>query len=660
MVPILVFHFFLILVTNVLLTRVKNVPSKYHESKYISFACILMLEFVLVGIPVLVSVRDLPNAMHMVMTICVPIHDISILGIVFLPKIYRNYKLVKQSPQEVNIVDKSDSEFLTTLKHFKFRKITLKKQAMSRWDEAISIIDQFLDEGAPLNKSMSPKQKEQLESIKILLMKQGDAIHDKLLHLPVNLIKKGAGVVKKGLKPVGTLSSAAISNGVVKPVNQMTDTVRFILKEYGGINTAMPTPNLGEGIKLLDAPLVSQQFEEENLDYVLPEFLSLTKEEKMLVFRLLSWSSLKRWEFNVFELLEITGGKNPLLYVGWAILGSPHAQYAMAHECGVSVRMDELRGYNFADEKLRISSEQLCDYLRAIEQDYVAENPYHNQIHAADVLQTMHTLLQMVGYTFKTSKIDQFCILLAAAVHDVNHPGENNAFQSNARTDLALMYNDQSILENRHAAHAFQVMLRDEPAVGFQSPSRRLSYINHGRSTSLNVLYHNSPAQIKMIRGKIIDAVLHTDMSKHFATVNSIKALLMTHGEECEGSLSDSETSWKLLCYMLHVADISNPAKPDPLFKIWTDRCLDEFFAQGDKERKLGLPISPNCDRRTTMKADSQIGFIRYVILPSYEVLASILYPVEDRIVPIIQANARFWEAQQKEVRAEGESTSEQ
>jgi hypothetical protein len=35
---------------------------------------------------------------------------------------------------------------------------------------------------------------------------------------------------------------------------------------------------------------------------------------------------------------------------------------------------------------------------------------------------------------------------------------------------------------------------------------------------------------------------------------------------------------------------------------------MEEFFKQGEKEKELGLPCSPLCDRENTLIAESQIG----------------------------------------------------
>lgn len=64
----------------------------------------------------------------------------------------------------------------------------------------------------------------------------------------------------------------------------------------------------------------------------------------------------------------------------------------------------------------------------------------------------------------------------------------------------------------------------------------------------------------------------------------------------------------KALSLVLHCCDISHPAKRWDLHHRWTMLLLEEFFRQGDKERELGLPFSPLCDRKNTLVAESQIG----------------------------------------------------
>lgn len=150
-----------------------------------------------------------------------------------------------------------------------------------------------------------------------------------------------------------------------------------------------------------------------------------------------------------------------------------------------------------------------------------------------------------------------------------------------------------------------------------------------------NILCNISAGEFKNIRNLTIEAVLHTDMTKHFEMVNAAKGLLMQPKSE--------DKSWKVLMYCLHLSDISSQAKADPLFHQWTNRCMDEFFAQGDEEAKLGLPISPNCDRNTTSTPESQVGFIRFVVEPAFEVLGTFIPFVEDMVMTIISANLDHW-----------------
>jgi 3'5'-cyclic nucleotide phosphodiesterase len=50
--------------------------------------------------------------------------------------------------------------------------------------------------------------------------------------------------------------------------------------------------------------------------------------------------------------------------------------------------------------------------------------------------------------------------LLAAFCHDIDHTGMNNAFEINAKSDLALLHSDDSVLEKHHAHMTFKLLLQ--------------------------------------------------------------------------------------------------------------------------------------------------------------------------------------------------------
>ena len=58
---------------------------------------------------------------------------------------------------------------------------------------------------------------------------------------------------------------------------------------------------------------------------------------------------------------------------------------------------------------------------------------------------------------------------------------------------------------------------------------------------------------------------------------------------------------------MVHCADLSNPTKPLQLYRQWTDRIMEEFFSQGDRERERGMEISPMCDKHNASVEKSQV-----------------------------------------------------
>lgn len=283
------------------------------------------------------------------------------------------------------------------------------------------------------------------------------------------------------------------------------------------------------------------------------------------------------WSFDVFTVNEVANGQ-ALRYISHDLLN----RYGLIH-------------------KFKIPSNILENFLVQIENGYGRhKNPYHNNIHAADVTQTVHYMLCQAGLANWLNDLEVFATLIAAIIHDFEHTGTTNNFHVMSGSDTALLYNDRAVLENYHTSTAFKLLKEEE----------------------YNILVNLSKEEYREFRALVIEMVLGTDMSSHFQQIKSMKSLL-THSEF-------NIDKAKALSLVLHCSDISHPSKEWDLHFRWTQLLMEEFFQQGDKEKSLGLPYSPLCDRNTTLVAESQIGFIDFIVAPSMEVCGDMLEKIQN------------------------------
>ncbi|XP_055632781.1 dual specificity calcium/calmodulin-dependent 3',5'-cyclic nucleotide phosphodiesterase 1-like isoform X2 [Toxorhynchites rutilus septentrionalis] len=291
---------------------------------------------------------------------------------------------------------------------------------------------------------------------------------------------------------------------------------------------------------------------------------------------------LDDWSFDVFALAE-AGSCQPVKYIGYDLLN----RYGSIH-------------------KFKIPPATLETFLSRIEEGYCRfRNPYHNNLHAADVAQTVHHILCQTGMMHWLTDLEIFATLLAALIHDYEHTGTTNNFHVMSGSETAMLYNDRAVLENHHISAAFRVLKEDD----------------------CNVLQNLSKEEFRELRSLIIDMVLATDMSFHFQQLKNMRNLLTLAEPQVDKS--------KALSLVLHCCDISHPAKRWDIHHKWTMLLLEEFFRQGDLEQELGLPFSPLCDRNNTLVAESQIGFIEFIVEPSMAVCADMLEIVLAPIAPI-------------------------
>jgi len=270
----------------------------------------------------------------------------------------------------------------------------------------------------------------------------------------------------------------------------------------------------------------------------------------------------------------------------------------------------------------------LC-FLMTLEDHYLKEVQYHNHLHAADVTQSCHVLLNSAALREVFTPLEVLAAILASSMHDVDHPGTTNQYLVATSSELALMYNDESVLENHHLAVAFKLL---------QLPD-------------CDILAGLSAKQRTSFRKMVIDMVLATDMSKHMSLLADLKTMVETKKVAGSGVLLLDNYSDRIqvLQNLIHCCDLSNPTKPLPLYTEWVDRLMEESFNQGDKERQQGLEISPLCDRNTVNVAKCQVGFISYIVHPLWETMAELVFPDAHEIMSNLEENRVYYDRLQKE-----------
>ncbi|XP_016324262.1 cAMP-specific 3',5'-cyclic phosphodiesterase 4C-like [Sinocyclocheilus anshuiensis] len=330
----------------------------------------------------------------------------------------------------------------------------------------------------------------------------------------------------------------------------------------------------------------------------LPRFGVKTEQEDALAREL---NDLNKWGLNIFHVAEYSNNR-PLSCMMFAIFQE----------------RDLLKTF-------RIPVDTFITYVMTLEDHYHANVAYHNSLHAADVTQSTHVLLSTPALDAVFTDLEILAALFAAAIHDVDHPGVSNQFLINTNSELALMYNDESVLENHHLAVGFK-LLHEENCDIFQNLTKR---------------------QRQSLRKLVIDMVLATDMSKHMSLLADLKTMVETKKVTSSGvlMLDHYNDRIQVLRNMVHCADLSNPTKPLAVYRQWTERIMEEFFRQGDKERERGMEISPMCDKHTASVEKSQVGFIDYIVHPLWETWGDLVHPDAQEILDTLEDNRDWYQS---------------
>jgi len=269
----------------------------------------------------------------------------------------------------------------------------------------------------------------------------------------------------------------------------------------------------------------------------------------------------------------------------------------------------------------------LKGFLEAIEAAYTKNGvAYHNFQHCFQVFHGIYYMSHapLLGSIFKSEPLLWLALMVGALGHDTEHPGQSNSFLVASSHELAIMYNDQSVLENHHAATTFRLL----------------------RDTATEIF----PGQMgadkkKMFRKTVITTILATDLSR---SSNVVQELQLMADERVEEHVE--EWVHQLLPALLHAADTDHPTRPWVVHSAMSLRIAEEFFAQSQQEAELGLPSLQFMSVPPVMEqiAPMQVSFLQFVSVPLWDGVNQVVNGAFQERLDQIQVNKAHWQAQEQ------------
>ena len=139
--------------------------------------------------------------------------------------------------------------------------------------------------------------------------------------------------------------------------------------------------------------------------------------------------------FNIFDFESKVGKENTLLFIGKYI-------------------------FNYFKFGEIINQAKYDNWVERIAKGYDRKNFYHHDLHAADITHTSYIYFRY-GLINEIVKLDNSMIcavIIGCICHDYKHPGLNNNYLIDTNNEIALNYNDISVLENMHISESFKLM----------------------------------------------------------------------------------------------------------------------------------------------------------------------------------------------------------
>ncbi len=357
----------------------------------------------------------------------------------------------------------------------------------------------------------------------------------------------------------------------------------------------------------------------------------------------------------------------------------------MGRKCTMIENMFQTLGF---EEHMRVDSSVLRLWVQRVRGLY-RPNPFHNFNHAFSVAHVTWMVLNEVGMRNSCSALEMIACLMASFCHDVDHPGNNNVFEVQSASDLALMYSDDAVLE-RHHIHVTFRLLRE----------------NGGTA---NILRELDRSRYQEVREIVVKGILATDMSQHVSHCSRLRnyvakycgssdfrlwsdrdsGMMGSGRQRSNCSLGKRSSSYVLKQQnvlkhqsstpaaitsppiknrgnvtssshfdenigklhkdhvflfetVIHCADLSGQVMATHLALDWGRRVLQEFKNQAVLEESLGLPITFLQESNEVEIMKGQEFFLNNIVQPLWEPFVD-LFPQLDHRLQQMHKNVEYY-----------------
>jgi hypothetical protein len=227
-------------------------------------------------------------------------------------------------------------------------------------------------------------------------------------------------------------------------------------------------------------------------------------------------------------------------------------------------------------------------------------NPFHSFAHGMTVMHQSYIMLKQTKLNSYFDDLGRLSILFASLMHDIDHRGRTNVFEANSLSDIALVYNDRSTLENHHCSTAFMLI----------------------RQSKYNILDNLSYEQYMNFRKIVIEGILSTDVKRHFEIIEQFEK--KRDDPAFNPIMAQCPTDFYLLTGMvIHTCDLYVPTRKRNDAIRWSALVNREFIDQNREERSKGLPETPfykNLDKPEIM-GRSEKFFVEKIVSPLWKQL---------------------------------------